>query len=124
VIRKYTDQQFTLIAHEGKLHQVFLNILTNAEQSIEKSGIIEIETRISGKNLEVQITDNGAGINDSDILKITDPFFTTREPGQGTGLGLAITKSILQLYKANLRFTSKLGQGTSVKIVFPLNQNL
>jgi signal transduction histidine kinase len=124
VIRKYTNQQFTLVAHEGKLHQVFLNILTNAEQSIEKNGIIEIETEIIGKNLEVQITDNGAGINDSDILKITDPFFTTREPGQGTGLGLAITKSILQLYKANLRFTSKFGQGTSVKIVFPLNQNL
>ena len=124
IIKKYTDQPFEIWAHEGKLHQAFLNILTNAEQAIDKEGIITIDTHIADTNLEIFVTDNGCGISETDLPKITDPFFTTREPGEGTGLGLAITKSILQRYNAVLQFSSKPGNGTRTTIVFPLNKNL
>jgi signal transduction histidine kinase len=120
VIRNYTDKPFTVMAHEGKLHQAFLNILSNAEQAIEKNGIITIDTMLNSDNLEINISDNGCGINESDITRITDPFFTTKEAGKGTGLGLAITKTILQTYNGVLRFTSKPGKGTCATIIFPL----
>lgn len=120
VTRNYTDQPFNIMAHEGKLHQAFLNILSNAEQAIEKNGMIRIDTIKNTDNLEINISDNGCGINEADITRITDPFFTTKEAGKGTGLGLAITKTILQTYNGVLRFTSKPGKGTCATIIFPL----
>jgi signal transduction histidine kinase len=100
---------------------VFLNILANAEQAIEENGVIEIETRVEDNNLLVIISDNGHGIMDKDLQRITDPFYTTKEPGKGTGLGLSITRAILQNYNALLHFKSKPGSGTSVTIQFPIN---
>ena len=83
------------------LHQVFLNIVMNAEHAIAATGgggRIEISTArsASGKQVVVSVRDTGAGIPPDVLPRIFEPFYTTKEVGKGTGLGLAITYGIVQ----------------------------
>jgi PAS domain S-box-containing protein len=123
VINHYTNSDFVILGNEGKLHQVFLNILSNAEQSIEKEGIIEITTAIENDKLEIKISDNGYGISEENLTKIIDPFFTTKDPGKGTGLGLSIAYQIIQNHKGNIKINSQLKKGTTVIVTLPIINN-
>lgn len=116
----YSEKPYTLLCHEGKLHQAILNILANAEQAIEIKGTIIITTNVSGNKLIVSITDTGCGISQENLLRITDPFFTTKEPGKGTGLGLSITYNIIQEFNGTIEFESQPGIGTKVVITLPV----
>ncbi len=120
LIKNYTQSQFQLFGKEGKLHQAFLNLLSNAVQSIDGPGTIKISTTIDKKYLIVSISDTGCGIAEDNMRKITDPFFTTKEPGKGTGLGLAITYSIIQEHNGWLDFESEVGTGTTATIHLPI----
>lgn len=123
VKKDYSTDDYELYGNEGELHQVFLNIIGNAEQSIEVKGEISILTKVVDDNtFLVKISDTGSGINDEDISKITDPFYTTKDPGKGTGLGLSITYSIIKHHKGTLNFHSELGKGTSAIITLPLSK--
>jgi PAS domain S-box-containing protein len=119
VIKKYASDIPKLKGNDGKLHQAFLNILTNAEQAITKKGTIEINTSKNQHNLLVSIRDNGHGISKQNIARITEPFFTTKEVGSGTGLGLSITYNILKEHGGNIEFSSIEGKGTTVLISLP-----
>ena len=121
VEKYYTSKSYHLKGNEGKLHQAMLNILVNAVQSIEEKGIITIRTEIQDKHLIVKIADSGCGIPEEHITRITDPFFTTKEPGKGTGLGLSITYNIIQEHQGTISFESQNGIGTQVTIKLPLN---
>ena len=82
------------------LHQVFLNIVMNAEQAVaatRRPGRIDITTRLgaSGDLVITSVRDTGAGIGDDTLPHIFEPFYTTREVGQGTGLGLALVYGIV-----------------------------
>ena len=116
----FTDKKYTLLCNEGKLHQAVLNILANAEHAIEDKGSIIITTNVVNDKLIITITDTGCGISQENLLRITDPFFTTKDPGKGTGLGLSITYNILQEYNGTLEFESQLGIGTKVIITLPV----
>ena len=118
--RKYTEMTYNLIANEGKLHQALLNVLSNAEQAIEKEGIITILTEVKKDKLIVSITDTGEGISPENLEKIFDPFFTTKDPGLGTGLGLSITYKIVMEHNGSLTYESQLGQGTKAIFKFPI----
>ena len=83
------------------LHQVFLNIVMNAEQAIMEGGgdgRIEIETKVAptGDRIITTVRDTGPGIPDDALSRIFEPFYTTKEVGKGTGLGLAIAYGIVQ----------------------------
>jgi PAS domain S-box-containing protein len=121
--KKYTQQEAILLGNEGKLHQAIINIIRNAEQAIKEQGIIYIETKIVNSNFEIKIRDTGCGIDFEMIDKITDPFFTTKAPGEGTGLGLSITYNIIKEHGGNLEYTSELGKGTQVLISLPLKED-
>lgn len=120
VNRSYSDKKMIVLGNVGQLHQVYLNILINAIQSIEKDGTILIQTKIKDENVYVKISDTGCGIDQKNISKITEPFFTTKEPGKGTGLGLSISYNIIEQHKGSIEFTSQLNKGTIVKIVLPV----
>lgn len=101
--------------YPNMLNQVFLNIISNSIDginAINKSGEILIETIIEGDFLLVKITDNGAGIEEKNQLKIFDAGFTTKKIGEGTGLGLAICKKIIDKHNGEINFESKFGQTT------------
>ena len=107
--------------NEGKLHQIFLNLITNALQSIEEKGAVEVRTRLKDDKVEVCVQDNGLGIPADMMDRIIDPFFTTKSPGEGTGLGLSIAHTEIQRHGGELRFESQVGKGTSVYVYLPLS---
>jgi len=121
VKEKYADPPIIIPGNVGKLHQVFLNILMNASQSIANEGEIIIRTSNNDDKVITEITDNGCGIEEANLEKITEPFFTTKDPGKGTGLGLSISYNIIKEHNGKLHFNSVPGKGTTVTIELPSN---
>ena len=110
----------TVYGYPQQLNQVFMNILVNAAQAIEKSGEIRIVTGTVGDFAEVRISDTGCGIAKENINKIFDPFFTTKEVGKGTGLGMNIAYNIINKHGGGIRVESTLGKGTTFIIHLPV----
>lgn len=106
----------------GQINQVFMNVLQNAAQAIQKQGDVWIETKLSGDWVKIAIKDNGIGIADDDIGRIFDPFFTRKKQGLGMGLGLSISYGIIQKHNGTIRVTSRLGEGTEFTIELPVGQ--
>jgi signal transduction histidine kinase len=106
--------------YPGQLKQVFLNLLTNAAQAMEKYGEVRIKTGVvEGGNIEISIEDNGCGISPELRERIFEPFFTTKPVGQGTGLGLAISYGIIQAHQGSICVNSPKGEGTVFTIRLP-----
>lgn len=120
VIKEYTNEPVLIFGNEGRLHQVFLNILTNAIQSISGEGQISIKTKVKGDKCLVSVKDSGCGMSRDLIPRITDPFFTTKDPGKGTGLGLSITYNIIKDLRGTIEFESEKDKGTKVIVMLPL----
>ena len=114
IVKKYGDIPLVK-CYPNMLNQVFLNILINAIQSVEKKTLktgeygasIEIETKVKDEKLYVSIKDNGLGIEEKNKKKIFQAGFTTKKVGEGTGLGLAICKKIIEKHKGEIFFDSK-----------------
>lgn len=118
----YESKLDTVKGNSGKLHQVFINILTNSEHAIEKDGIINISTKTVSDMLEIKISDNGKGIEKKLLNKVMEPFFTTKKAGVGTGLGLTIINKIIKEHDGTLKLESKVNKGTTMNILLPLIQ--
>lgn len=119
ITQDYQAKTSSILGNNGRLHQVFNNILRNAIQAIDESGIINIKTFNEDGFIVINIIDNGQGISKKNLDQITDPFFTTKDPGEGTGLGLSISYSIVQEHKGFITFDSELQKGTTVTLKFP-----
>jgi len=102
-----------------QLNQVFMNILVNAAQAIEKKGDIYIKTRLVDQNVNITISDTGCGIPEESLTKIFDPFFTTKDVGKGTGLGMNIAYNIIQKHHGAIDVISEVGKGTTFTISLP-----
>ena len=123
IVREFSGTP-VILGNVGQLHQVFSNILLNASQAIQDKGKITISTEMSSGNVRIQITDNGSGISEENLVRVTDPFFTTKEPGKGTGLGLSIAYNLIQAHNGKLKFDSEIGKGTTVTINLPEKPNI
>ncbi len=102
-----------------QLNQVFMNILVNAAQAIEKKGDIHIKTWAADQDVKITISDTGCGIPEENLKKIFDPFFTTKEIGKGTGLGMNIVYNIIQKHQGTIEVQSEIGKGTTFTISLP-----
>ncbi|MDH3360313.1 MAG: HDOD domain-containing protein, partial [Desulfobulbaceae bacterium] len=102
-----------------QIEQVFMNLLINANHAMPDGGIIMLKDRTKDGMVEVNISDNGAGISRKNLSKIFDPFFTTKKEGEGTGLGLAVCHSIIEHNGGNMRVQSQEGKGTTFTISLP-----
>ncbi|MCG1022665.1 ATP-binding protein [Sutcliffiella horikoshii] len=103
---------------KNSLKQVFINLVKNSMEAMPAGGKIEI----SGKHdrmegVIVTVKDGGNGISPSNLEKLGDPFFTSKE--KGMGLGLTITKKIIQEHKGQLKIESEEGVGTTVTVLLP-----
>jgi PAS domain S-box-containing protein len=101
------------------LHQVLMNLLTNAREAMPEGGQIRVETGPAERPgwIRLLVADTGAGIPAEEISKIFDPFFTTKRTG--TGLGLSVTYGIIQEHGGTVDVQSRPGAGTSFVISFP-----
>ena len=111
----------------GKISQVVTNLLINAGQAIESTGVqgtITITTRELDGYIELSVQDTGCGIESSHLDKLFNPFFTTKPEGQGTGLGLSISFGIAQEHGGTLHASSKDGEGSCFTLCLPIHNPL
>jgi PAS domain S-box-containing protein len=126
----------TILADPTQIHQIIMNLCTNAYYAMRESGgIMEVsltEIKISdeefvhsdfildpGNYLRLEVRDTGHGMDSATLNKIFDPYFTTKEKGEGTGLGLSVVHGIVKNYGGEIKVYSELGLGTSVHVFFP-----
>ncbi len=119
VIKEYGDLP-QVKCYPQQLNQIFVNLLVNAAQAIEKKGEIRISTRKIDDSVEIKISDTGAGIPKENLSKIFDPFFTTKELGKGTGLGMNVAYNIIKKHKGTINVDSVVGKGTTFTIRIPI----
>jgi len=113
------------IADGHQLQQVFLNIITNAEQAMLEahgSGRLTIRTRTepTTSRIVIEVADDGPGIPEVFLNKIFDPFFTTKEVGKGTGLGLSLSYGMIKEHGGNIYARNRLGGGATFVIELPI----
>jgi two-component system NtrC family sensor kinase len=107
----------------NQLIQVFLNLITNAEQAIREvhdAGRIQIRAGRNGKQLTITVQDDGVGIRPEALPRIFDPFYTTKRPGGGTGLGLSICMSIIREHGGNIEAEILPAGGSAFTIYLPV----
>ncbi len=107
--------------YPNQLNQVFMNILVNAYQSIEKTGIIKVKTEKHKNKVKIFISDSGKGISKENIDRIFDPGYTTKGVGIGTGLGLSICYRIIQAHNGLIKVISSPANGSTFIIELPVN---
>jgi CheY-like chemotaxis protein len=111
-------------ANEGRLGEVFLNLLVNAAQALPDGAAqdheIRVVTRGAGDKVKVEIHDTGSGIAPEDLSHLFEPFFTTKPPGVGTGLGLSICHGIVTRMGGTIEVASQPGRGSSFTVTLPI----
>jgi PAS domain S-box-containing protein len=126
--------QTYIIADSGQLEQVILNLCINARDAMPSGGTITLSTRPNedddeicgccpeehgGRQVRLQVTDTGIGMDQETIAHIFEPFFTTKTVDKGTGLGLSTTYGIVQQHGGAIHVTSTPGEGTTFQLCFP-----
>ena len=133
VIEKLHPGLWTVMADQGQVEQVLLNIYINAWQAMPDGGNIYVETRnmtvdaafaktfeiTPGRYVRIAVTDTGTGMDKEIQQRIFEPFFTTKEIGRGTGLGLASAYGIVKNHDGAIDFSSEPGQGTTFYLYLP-----
>nr|WP_320014903.1 response regulator [uncultured Desulfobacter sp.] len=128
------DTKDIVLADATQIHQVVMNLCTNAYHAMRETGgtlsIFLRNAKPSREDLEegpsfgdyiaLQIKDTGCGIDEKIMDRIFDPYFTTKEVSQGTGLGLAIVSSIVKKHNGIIKIHSRTGKGTVVDVFFPV----
>jgi CheY-like chemotaxis protein len=112
-----------VLASEGQLSQVFLNLIVNAAHAIREGNVegnrISIRSWQEGDQVCAEVSDSGSGIAPHHLQHIFEPFFTTKPVGVGSGLGLPIVKSILTRYSGTIEVHSQLGKGSTFIVRLP-----
>ena len=124
-----------LLADPTQMHQVMMNLCTNAAHAMrEKGGILQVNlTNVNldsedvserpnlgiGPYVRLTVSDTGHGMDRNTAARIFDPYFTTKKPGEGTGLGLAVVHGIVRKCGGDITVHSELGEGTTFQIHLP-----
>jgi signal transduction histidine kinase len=109
-----------ILANQGLLQQVLVNILLNARDALEQGGILSVATGFENSSwITIRISDTGTGIKPEDIQNIFAPLFTTKREGKGTGLGLSISQDIVKSHNGTLEVESVPGKGATFIIRVP-----
>ncbi len=104
VVRDFEATNPSLLADPNKIQQVVLNLVNNAVDAIHeagRAGRLTVKTRAAGKNVFIEVLDNGTGIREPD--RVFDPFYTTKDVGKGTGLGLSVCYGIVKEHGGEIR---------------------
>ena len=107
----------------SQLNQVILNLLVNAAQAIDADGVITLRTGVEGSHAWLEVEDNGVGMDEEQVARIFEPFYTTKSAGQGTGLGLPLSSTIIERHHGDIKVTSRKGSGSVFRVRIPLSQS-
>jgi signal transduction histidine kinase/DNA-binding response OmpR family regulator len=134
-VRLTVESNAFAMAEPTQIHQIFMNLFTNAAHAMENDGgilaITIAETTLDksfgsmhtaftpGDYLKITVSDTGTGISSDKLEKIFDPYFTTKGGKEGTGLGLSVVHGIVRNHGGEITVESKMGQGTTFTIYLP-----
>ncbi|MFT2110784.1 transporter substrate-binding domain-containing protein [Marinomonas sp. 2405UD68-3] len=119
----YSKSLPTFKGNAQRIEQVIINLIVNACQALEsKDKSISIQTTYIQKDdiIQFSIADEGCGIEEDNLSRLSDPFFTTRREKGGTGLGLSVSERIVQEHKGTLHYQSTVGKGTLATLSLPI----
>jgi PAS domain S-box-containing protein len=134
---KMSEEDLAVLADEGQIDQVIMNLVTNARDAMPRGGSLTITTSPftiddefirtrgfgkKGQYARISFADTGKGIDANIRAKIFEPFFTTKEVGKGTGLGLSLVYGIVKQHNGFIEVNSKINIGTTFHIYLPLTQ--
>ena len=135
-IQQAIESEALIMGNATQVHQVLMNICTNAAHSMEDSGgVLSVSLKDlvldtkglsigmkQGNYIEIKVSDTGVGIAPEIIQSIFDPYFTTKGPGEGTGMGLAMAQGVIEKYGGNITVDSEVGKGTTFTIYLPVTK--
>lgn len=121
VVKDFATDIPSMQVDVNKLEQVFLNLIINAVQAMERGGTLTIRTWCDGVHCFVSVSDTGAGIPQDVLPKIFNPFYTTKGVGEGTGLGLTVSKAIIEQHHGEIRVETGDG-GVTFTVQLPAAQ--
>jgi len=135
-IRQDIASQATILADPTQIHQMVMNLCTNAYHAMkERGGVMAVslrETEIDqagidngtevspGRYLKFSVSDSGCGMSKDTLARVFEPYFTTREKGMGTGLGLAVVHGIVKEHQGRISVYSEPGQGSTFDVYLPM----
>ncbi len=126
VVKEYRKTP-SVEVNEGELQQVFLNMITNARDAMtDKGGKLEIKVKKVNDNAEVSFTDTGIGIEEENLGRVFEPFYTTKGAvgedtrTQGIGLGLSVSYGIVERHGGTIEIASEVGRGTTFTVKLPV----
>uniref|UniRef100_UPI003515EFBB sensor histidine kinase n=1 Tax=Thalassolituus sp. TaxID=2030822 RepID=UPI003515EFBB len=102
-----------------QMRRVFKAVIDNALRACTDKGSLRIRAYRKGKGLYIEFHDTGCGMDDAQVNKVFDPFYTTRPVGEGIGLGLSIAHAIVEAHGGKMRLISRQGRGTKVQVHLP-----
>ncbi|MDQ0414614.1 ATP-binding protein [Mesobacillus stamsii] len=117
-IQNETDSSIMLLCDENQMKQVFINLIKNAIEAMPNGGNLTIDSRIKDDQAVILIKDEGCGIPPEKLVKLGEPFYTTKQ--NGNGLGLMVTKKIIEEHEGTFAIESQLKKGTHVTISLPI----
>ena len=120
ISKHFSDDLPALSIDGDQIRQVAINLILNAGAAMAEGGRLTIETAQQDGDAVITFADTGSGIDEADLERIFEPFYTTKE--RGTGLGLAITRQIIEQHQGSIQMTSRLNHGTIVTIRLPLER--
>jgi len=135
ICRKIHAESSTVLADSTQIHQVLVNLCTNAAHAMrEKGGLLEVsltdvnfesETVVgddhlrNGSYVKLSVSDSGSGMDEETVKRIFEPFFTTKQADEGTGLGLSVVHGIIKSHDGAISVSSVGGKGTTFDIFLP-----
>ncbi len=130
-----TDAHDVVLGDATQIHQIIVNLCTNAAHAMEQSGgvmTVELKPIVvgdadvagssdlqAGPYVKLSVADTGMGIESQNSNRIFEPFYTTKGVGKGTGMGLAVVHGIVKTLKGDIRFVSEFGKGTVFQVLLP-----
>lgn len=116
----YNDkyEEIYLVGDFDRLKQVFINVIKNSIESIDKHGIIDMDVLLDKSSVIITISDNGIGMTEEELANMKEMFYTTKK--NGTGLGVALSNEIIMAHNGKMEYFSKKNEGTKCVITLPL----
>ncbi|MDN4092267.1 PAS domain S-box protein [Brevibacillus agri] len=118
ILTSYADNLPGIVCEENQLKQVFLNLLKNAVEAMPNGGVVTVSASVEDGMMLIAFTDQGCGIAEEQLLKLGEPFFTTKP--NGTGLGLMVSYKIIANHGGTISVCSKEETGTTFEIRLPV----
>lgn len=119
MVVNYDEKPVIIMADKDRIKQILINLLDNALKFTESGGVIITNITQDENNAVLEVIDTGIGIKSEEISLITGKFYKGGSSNSHTGLGLSICEEIIKLHGGNMTITSKIGEGTSVKVILP-----